>query len=357
MRFSDMTGKEIVAYFDSISVKPYDPAFGGKGELPPIPDILEQNRDMEPFVLQASAMETPFLRRSVYEPLQFVHFSDVHAVLELWNRIVRYINHYSGHIAFGLHTGDYCGDNQLQYRDFYAEGISCARPILNCVGNHDTVTGADWAKTEKKEAWKLLFNHTEKWDVTFFDCPFPMSYHLDFQQSNIRLIVLDQYYDLEVQKNRLRELLEDAKQKGLWVMTAMHEPSAEITQSMDVTFHTLTEFPKLPESPFEPILAEFIAEGGNFICNLCGHEHHDLFGYTEGGVLNVAVECACDWAGWCDGKRVRGTRTFDCFNVVTVDVNLGVLKLVRIGNNCDYFLRHKGALCFDYLNRRVISNT
>ena len=51
----------MVAYFDSISIKPYDPVFGGTGELAPIADSLEQNRDMEPFVSQSSATETPFL--------------------------------------------------------------------------------------------------------------------------------------------------------------------------------------------------------------------------------------------------------------------------------------------------------
>lgn len=356
MRFANMTNKEIVAYFDSISIKPYDPVFGGEGELPPIADILEQNRDMEPFVIQASATETPFLRRGQYEPLQFVHFSDVHAVLELWNRTVAYINHYSDYIAFALHTGDYCGDNQQQYRDCYTEGTPCVRPILNCAGNHDTVTGPNWDKTDKEEVWKRLFNATENWNAAFLNCPFSMSYYRDFPESNVRLIVLDQYYDLEIQLDWLQKLLSDAQQKGLWVITAMHEPSAEVTQPMDVTFQTLTKFAALPESPFEPVLANYIAQGGRYICNLCGHEHHDLFGYTEGGVLNVAVECACDWAGWCDGKRVRGTKTYDCFNVVSVDTELGVLKLVRIGNNADYYLRLKRTLCFDYQNQKVIFN-
>ena len=356
MRFQGKSLQEMVAYFDSISIKPYDPVFGGTGELAPIADILEQNRDMEPFVIQSSATETPFLGRVNHEPLQFVHFSDVHAVLELWNRMVTYVNHYGDYIAFALHTGDYCGDNQQQYRDCYGEGIPCTKPILNCVGNHDTITGPQWDKTEKIEAWKRLFHSTENWNVNFLDCPCSMSYYRDFPDSNIRLIVLDQYYDLQPQLIWLRELLADAQKKDLWVITAMHEPTAEIVDAPNVTFHTLTKFPPLRETPFESVLKDFIAEGGNFICNFCGHEHHDLFGYTAGGVLNVAVECATDWAGWCDSKRVRGTKTYDCFNVVSIDTDLHVLKLVRVGNNADYYLRKKHVLCYDYSKRMVVFN-
>ena len=360
MDWTNKSVKDIVRYFDRLSVKPYDPIFGcydpGLGELPEIPGILELNRDAEPFLIQSTGTETPLLRRGQYDPLTFVHFSDIHAVRELWNRIVDYTNHYSDYIAFGLHTGDYCCDNQEQWRDLYAEGTPCLRPILNCVGNHDTIAGPEWVKMPKEEAWKLLFSHTENWKAAFLDCDHSMSYYRDFPESNLRLIVLDQYFDLELQQQWLRDLLQDAQKKGCWVMTAMHEPTAEIVDSPNVTFHTLTKFPLLRESPFESVLREFIHQGGNFVCNFCGHEHHDLFGYTAGGVLNVAVECACDWAGWCDGKRIRGTRTYDCFNVVTVDPDQKLLKLVRIGNNADYYLRKKQVLCYDYQTHSVIFN-
>lgn len=360
MRLSQKSTGEIVKHFDRISIKPYDPVFGcpdpSLGPLPEIPGILELNRDAEPYVIQASATQTPLLHRGKYDPLTFVHFSDIHAVLELWNRLAEFVNHYKDTIAFGLHTGDYCGDNQDQYRDFYTEGIPCVRPILNCVGNHDTIAGPQWEKMPKEEAWKRLFNHTDDWKAVFLDCPHSMTYYRDFPESNIRLIVLDQYFDLDLQKTWLKGLLEEAMAKDLWVMTATHEPTADVRQPLDVTFQTLTDFGHHGDGPFEDTLKAFISAGGQYICNFCGHEHHDLFGYTPGGVLNIAVECACDWAGWCDGKRVRGTKTYDCFNVVSIDTDLGILKLVRIGNNADYYLRKKQVLCYDYQNRNVIFN-
>ena len=44
--------------------------------------------------------------------LQFWQFSDVHAWLDMWNRILEYINYYKEYLSFGFHTGDYCGNNQ-----------------------------------------------------------------------------------------------------------------------------------------------------------------------------------------------------------------------------------------------------
>ncbi|MFQ9147579.1 MAG: hypothetical protein ACLR5G_04660 [Eubacteriales bacterium] len=54
--------------------------------------------------------------------------------------------------------------------------------------------------------------------------------------------------------------------------------------------------------------------------------------------------------------RVRGTRTYDCFNYMAVDVNMGLLKIVRVGNNRDIFMRSQRSLCYDYLNRKIIFN-
>ncbi len=324
-------------------------------------NIIELNKDMEPYIIQGSATRPrPFGDK--FKPLQFVHFSDIHAVLELWNRMAEYVNYYQDYLDFALHTGDYCGNNQELYADFYNYGTPCARPIYNCVGNHDTVVTRKWIKNTKESAYSRLFApmNDDSFCVNFMGCEYSMTYYKDFPDSNIRLIVLDLYYDLELQCSWLKEILADAKEQGLWVMTAMHEPTGFINDTYGVTFHTYTDYPSITgkeeQVVFEPILADFIAEGGNFICNLAGHVHHDLFGLTDAGILNVTVPCATNWNGWTDGKRVRGTRTYDCFNVVSIDTNLGILKLARIGNNIDNYFRSQRSLCFDYINKKVIAN-
>ena len=55
-----------------------------------------------------------------------------------------------------------------------------------------------------------------------------------------------------------------------------------------------------------------------------------------------------------DSRRVKGTKSYDCFNVVGVDTDLGLLKLIRVDNNVDHYMREKKELCFDYINKKVI---
>ena len=325
-------------------------------------DIIELNRDVEPFIIQGAATRTAFFRNKPekypdpYKVLQFVHCSDMHAVPDLWDRMVQYINHYSAYIAFAVHTGDYCGGSQEAYTDFYSACTRCVHPIYNCVGNHDTVNAN--GPSSKKTAHDLLFNHKADWEAVFCPVDNAMSYYKDFPESNIRLIVLDLYYDIDIQKKWLHDVLADAMEMGMYVVTAMHEPSGPMNDSFGVPFHTINDYEGLlgrnRQVPYEPVIAKFIADGGKFICNLAGHDHHDSFGFTDAGVLNVIVESGTNWDGWCDGKRVKGTRTYDAFNVMSIDVNLGILKLVRVGDNADHYLRIKRTLCYDYVNKKVI---
>ena len=328
-------------------------------------DIIELNRDVEPFVIQASATRTHFFKNKFddrFTPLQFVHLADAHSVLDLWNRMVEYVNYYKDYLSFAMHTGDYCGNSQAVYTDFYNDGIPCERPVLNCVGNHDTIkTKFEDKPIQPKElTHSLLFNRTEGWDVTFMDIPHSMTYYKDCPESNVRLIVLDNYDHLEEQRKWLAERLLEARTAGLFVITASHETTGDVKDTYGVTFHTPNDYVSLngkdEKKAFEEDIVDFINRGGTHICHLAGHHHHNLFGRTDAGVLNVTVPCATCWPHWCDGKRVKGTKTYDCFNVVAIDANLHHLKLVRVGDNCDHFMRIKRTLCYDFINHRVVFN-
>ena len=341
-------------------------------------NIIELNRDMEPYVLQAAVPRSQHNFKKLFGdkavPLSFVHLSDIHAAKAEWNRMVEYVNHYSDCISFVLHTGDYCGGSQKSYVNFYQDGDPCVRPIYNCVGNHDCYSGeGPWSLAEKSSVHRLLFPNADTWDVSFMDCEYSMSYFKDFPESNIRLIVLDLYYHIWETRVWLKGLLEDAREKGLHVVTAMHERTGYIETHLGDTYSSLDPYRAAKEEYelartaydfdhrgrvlFEDILADFIKKGGNYVCNLVGHEHHDEFGTTARGILNVVVQNGTTWDKHGDMRRYPGTKSQDCFNVVAIDTDLGLLKIIRIGANVDHFLRKKGALCFDYINKKIIAES
>ena len=328
---------------------------GGSGAT----DIITLNKDVEPFVIQASEGLGQMFKDKT-KPLVFTHFSDVHTRQELWDRIIEYNNYYSDYLKFSIHTGDYCGGNRLSYIDLYANGNPCTIPVFNCVGNHDTYL-SDNTKGDKKTTHDLLFNHTNNWDVHFMDIENSMTYHKDFDKEKIRLIVLDYYYDIDSQCAWLLERLNGAKALGYHVITCMHEMTNVIANKLDTTFQTIDNFESLGGnkhsiSKYDKVIGDWKKTGGIHVANFAGHEHSDFIGYTVNGVLNICVQSATDNIIWTDGKRVQGTRTWDCFNVVSVDVATNNLKLIRVGNNSDHYLREKKILSYDYINKKIISS-
>lgn len=338
-------------------------SMSGNTEKDPLKDptnIITLNKDKEALVIQGASRRSDAFKDK-YEVLQFVHCSDMHAAPENWERMVEWVNYYSDYVQFVIHSGDYVGGNQGTFVDFYEDCTKCDVPIWNLVGNHDTMKpGTSQQQNATKESvWKLLFEgQCETWGVTFMDIEYSMAYYQDQPKSNTRMICLDMYYDIEPQKIWLKDLLDDAKDKGLHVITVMHEPSNRIEYPVNTAFHTAVDYESLysiGKCVYEDTIADFIENGGIHIANLVGHEHHDFFGYTLNGVLNIAVESGTAWDYWCDGSRVEGTKTFDAFNVVSVDTNLGMIKIVRIGDDADIYLRERRAICYDYINKKMIN--
>lgn len=323
-------------------------------------EIITLNIDLEPFIIQSSeGLGSKFADKT--KPLVFTHFSDVHTRQELWDRIIEFNNYYSDYLNFSIHTGDYCGGNQNAYRDLYSGGYPCNIPVFNCVGNHDTFTDNLGTRGTKQKTKELLFNHTESWNVVFMDIENSMTYYKDFADNKIRFIVLDYYFDIDAQCTWLLERLNGAKALGYHVITCMHEMTNVIVDKLNTNFQTMDDFESLGGnkysiSKFDKVIGDWVKSGGVHVANFAGHEHSDFIGYTENGVLNVCVQAATDDIVWTDGKRVKGTRSWDCFNVVGVEVSTGILKLIRIGNNSDHYLREKKVLSYDYIDKRIIAN-
>ncbi len=322
-------------------------------------NIITLNKDMEPYVIQA-ASGRPESFGDEYKVLQFVHTGDMHTRVDMWNRMVEWINYYQEYISFAVHAGDYVGGTQAAHTNMYAEGDECAVPILNLPGNHDTML-PDVSKQQtasKESVYDIIYGtQCESWGVTFMDCEYPLSYYKDFPESNIRFIGIDLYYDIDAQRVWLASVLEDARVKGMHVITSTHEATNNIEYPLDTPFHSYNYdlYTPLGKQFVEDVIVEFKKNGGVHIANLMGHEHHDVCGYTINGVLNIGVESGTPWEYWCDGVRVEGTKTYDAFNVIAVDTNAGVIKVIRIGNNTDPYMRTKDPLCYDYINKKMIA--
>ena len=338
----------------------YDSKYTGESENPiNSSDIVYLNKDVEPFVIQASeGLGRQFPTKNAV--LTFAHFSDIHTRQNLWDRIMKYVNHYSNYINFVIHTGDYVGGNQASYVDLYGSGIACVKPVYTVVGNHDTMDVDNVYKSDKAHVKSLLFNHMDNWNVTFMELDNSMTYYKDFDDSKIRMIVLDYYYDIDAQCTWLTERLNEAKNLGYHLVTFMHEMTHPITDKLDTAFQTIDDFESLggnvySKSKFDAVIGTWIKSGGVHIANFAGHEHSDFIGYTDNGVLNICVQTATNDTIWTDAKRVSGTKTYDCFNVVAIETTTGVLKLVRVGNNSDHYLREKKVFTYDYINKKIIT--
>lgn len=322
-----------------------------------IKGVVELNKDMEPFVIQALKGK-PAKCGSQNKILSFVHFTDIHGNLKLWNRVVDYVNYYEDYVDFAIHTGDYAVTIRDTAKDLYSTGTKCVKPILNVVGNHDTYN-ANATVSDKPATKQIVCGNTDGWDVTFMDIADSMTYYKDYPDSKIRIIVLDNYYDVDEQCDWLDLRLREATIMGYHVITFMHEMTHPIINKLDTNFQTIEDFETYGGyksfTKFDKVIGDWIADGGVHIANFAGHEHSDMIGYTQNGVLNMICQCATDDVSWVDGARILGTKTFDCFNLVSVETTTGVFKVVRIGNNSDHYLREKKVFAYDYINKKILT--
>lgn len=324
-------------------------------------DIDIFNRNNESVMLNSTKTMNQRLKKdNCTMKLTILHMSDIHGRSELFNRIFQYSSKYPSNIDLILHTGDYVYKASDTFIDLFNNAPFTNVPFYNVIGNHDQYkTDADRQQIDIKQAYDNVITKTQRdWqpiNVTPFGGETTLSYYKDFNKSNIRLIVLDDYYNHESQVSELPTILADAKKKGYSVITAKHELTSPIVTKVG-NFNELNFYNSTYNSDFSDILKEFIGNGGIHICNLCGHEHIDEMGYDKNGILNIAIECATDDTYWQNNERSRNTKGWDCFNIFTVDTKRGFLKIVRVGDDSNIFTQSKKAICYDYINKKIIEN-
>lgn len=84
----------------------------------------------------------------------------------------------------------------------------------------------EWKKNTKESAHRLLFEPCGCKDgLTFLERDYSMTYYRDFPESNIRLVVLDMYFDIDIQCAWLRDILRDARRGCALLRLCMSAPT------------------------------------------------------------------------------------------------------------------------------------
>ena len=102
--------------------------------------------------------------------------------------------------------------------------------------------------------------------------------------------------------------------------------------------------------PNIPVAVDAFQEnGGVFVAYITGHYHRDMVNvvkdYPKQLVLSVASGGITPTR---DTTKVRGCRTNDDFQIVSINTYDKTVRLIKVGADRDYYSRKKGTACFGY---------
>ena len=300
--------------------------------------------------------------------------TDIHGHQENLQRFTEFVAKYKSYTDDLLCLGDMVAASWADSMDFW-NNVKGSEKILLTIGNHDTCLigeGQDsiWDYYSGKQAYDRYFApYIQNWNVSQPENANENGYCWyckDYLESKVRLVVLDcMYIEKDTAKAQLSwftNVLSDAKDKGLSVVAAKHYPFNVVQDKDNNTFNNLDTSPywgnpKDSIKDFLDAINNFISGGGEFICWLNGDSHYDFQGTIEGypNQYAIALENALLDSTWGDSVRLRGTKSQDSFNYVTFDTNSKLIKIVRVGNNSDRYLRAKNYICYDYKNKKIIA--
>lgn len=291
-------------------------------------------------------------------PLALIAFSDIHGEFNsvVLKDIKIFYNKFYSHISDIISLGDQCTAGFGE--DFSWWEKSGGENVLLTIGNHDTPYQLE--NNQKGAYDKFIKPFINNWGVVS-PGENVCYYYKDYSINKVRLIVLDcMNYD-ENQQSWLVNILNEAKNKGLSVVIAAHYTYGKIVNisesckwsCIDYTLGTIND-QKLKNIPVA--VNDFITNGGDFVCYIRGHEHYDYIGYSEEYPNQIHI--LIGWAGIVQGGRVDSmkvdnTKTRDEFTIFAVDTYSKLIKLAKVGNNIDRYMRKKEFFCINYSNKNI----
>jgi len=298
-------------------------------------------------------------------PLCLLHFSDIHGDKKRLQNILDFKEYYSDYIADIIHTGDMVRYYSTDGIDFWNE-VEGAENILNCIGNHDTLVGSTWIGMTMEEAYTTYFApYISNWGVV--STSGNTYYYKDYTDNKVRLIVLDIMHQSADQLTWFVSTLASAKTAGLHVIVAVHSrPHWQFTSHQTawddkplVPSYTAgysdtsaSTYPENLADDYADAVDDFMTGGGYFICWIHGHTHHKMFAQlqTHPNQLDVSVENASipNFAWTYVKARIENTKSEDCFNVIGIDTDSKVLRIMTVGATYDRFMRHADTIAYNY---------
>lgn len=317
--------------------------------------------------------------------VSFLMFSDVHQDQLAVQHIMHKAAKWGNDIDFVLNGGDTVSSVNNGGMDWYngTGGLvdNAGKPVLDVIGNHDA-----WHNNEETEIreWDDEANITslviqpmvERGWVPSTDKPYYMK---DFPEAapKVRFIVLCAMEELEDGQtaptghywdSEQASFLEEALNTNLPVVIVNH-------CSLDATAATGVDCPftswvganrtshedrlHLPAGAVR-LVDNFIRDEGQFVCWLTGHRHRDVVSYIDNGhgkqfCFSTAAanhETSRNYDGYRSGN-VKD-KSYDCYNLISIDATRGWLKIMRIGQNIDMAMREKREMVLDYRNGEII---
>ena len=318
---------------------------------------------------------------SIIPPVTLGWFSDLHGNRSNLVRLLKFVNNYSEYVDDIISTGDTL--LQMWEDDYSFWDSSNAGKVLQTIGNHDVWThqndpnlvdglySGSWYLVKQKNTYdRFIAPYVSEWGVTQ---PQDASsggkcyYYKDYTYTNgsttttvLRLIVLDcmhiqRYADLDGETSKqitwFESVLDDARQNSIPVVAAYHWLVGSVTRISECTFNSYDTAPEGSNPKLVEKVEGFIANGGEFVCWLTGHQHFDITGLVGNtNQIQLSVDTAASSGRYSDSNRVVGNKTQDSFNIITFDTREKLIKVVRVGNTSNRYMQSKLVFVYRYAN-------
>jgi predicted phosphodiesterase len=296
----------------------------------------------------------------VAERFQLLWFSDIHANGQNLTRIMQYADRHAADLNDVICTGDMVLDKfSDDYTFWHANG---ADKVLVVAGNHEGYKGNSGWATQQELYDKYFAPYIANWDVTY-TAGYANWYKV--YNSKVMLIGLTPYTTTTAEANELSVFLANAlniaKTNGYAVVVAHHYPAdPAITTDVDTPFNTPNKVPRdmFIQGAVISAVESFVQSGGEFVCFITGHTHHDrTVRITSTGKLVLTIGTASTAPGMQDNSQFRSftrTKYYDLFNILYVDTTAKVVSIKRIGSDRDMWFRKLDYLAVNYETGKIL---